>query len=143
MSLAITSKSQRPELKEYEDKILGAEDKILAIETELYNQLVAEAASYIKTIQNNARIIASIDTLISFAEVSLNNHYNRPEVNDSDCIDIRAGRHPVIEKQLPPGEEYIANDVYLDNSKQQIIIITGPNMAGKSALLRQTALITI
>lgn len=132
-----------PELKEYEDKILGAEDKILAIETELYNQLVAEAASYIKTIQNNARIIASIDTLISFAEVSLNNHYNRPEVNDSDCIDIRAGRHPVIEKQLPPGEEYIANDVYLDNSKQQIIIITGPNMAGKSALLRQTALITI
>ena len=104
---------------------------------------MAEAASYIKTIQNNARIIASIDTLISFAEVSLNNHYNRPEVNDSDCIDIRAGRHPVIEKQLPPGEEYIANDVYLDNSKQQIIIITGPNMAGKSALLRQTALITI
>ena len=132
-----------PELKEYEDKILGAEDKILTIETELYNQLVAEAASYIRIIQNNARIIASIDTLISFAEVSLNNRYNRPEINDSDCIDIQAGRHPVIEKQLPPGEEYIANDVYLDNSKQQIIIITGPNMAGKSALLRQTALITI
>lgn len=132
-----------PELKEYEDKILGAEDKILTIETELYNQLVAEAASYIRIIQNNARIIASIDTLISFAEVSLNNRYNRPEINDSDCIDIQEGRHPVIEKQLPPGEEYIANDVYLDNSKQQIIIITGPNMAGKSALLRQTALITI
>lgn len=132
-----------PELKEYEDKILGAEDKILSIETELYNELIAEAASYIKTIQTNARIIASIDALISFAEVSLKNRYTRPEINESDCIDIQGGRHPVIEKQLPPGEEYIANDVYLDNSKQQIIIITGPNMAGKSALLRQTALITI
>lgn len=132
-----------PELKEYEDKILGAEDKILSIETELYNDLIAEAASYIKAIQTNARIIASIDALISFAEVSLKNRYTRPEINESDCIDIQGGRHPVIEKQLPPGEEYIANDVYLDNSKQQIIIITGPNMAGKSALLRQTALITI
>lgn len=132
-----------PELKEYEDKILGAEDKILSIETELYNNLIAEAASYIKAIQTNARIIASIDALISFAEVSLKNRYTRPEINESDCIDIQGGRHPVIEKQLPPGEEYIANDVYLDNSKQQIIIITGPNMAGKSALLRQTALITI
>lgn len=132
-----------PELKEYEDKILGAEDKILSIETELYNDLIAEAASYIKAIQTNARIIASINALISFAEVSLKNRYTRPEINESDCIDIQGGRHPVIEKQLPPGEEYIANDVYLDNSKQQIIIITGPNMAGKSALLRQTALITI
>lgn len=132
-----------PELKEYEDKILGAEDKILSIETELYNELIAEAASYIKAIQTNARIIASIDALISFAEVSMKNRYTRPEINESDCIDIQGGRHPVIEKQLPPGEEYIANDVYLDNSKQQIIIITGPNMAGKSALLRQTALITI
>lgn len=132
-----------PELKEYEDKILGAEDKILSIETELYNNLIAEAASYIKAIQTNARIIASIDALISFAEVSLKNRYIRPEINEADCIDIQGGRHPVIEKQLPPGEEYIANDVYLDNSKQQIIIITGPNMAGKSALLRQTALITI
>ncbi|WP_298611195.1 DNA mismatch repair protein MutS [uncultured Odoribacter sp.] len=132
-----------PELKEYEDKILGAEDKILSIETELYNDLIAEAASYIKAIQTNARIIASIDALISFTEVSLKNRYTRPEINESDCIDIQGGRHPVIEKQLPPGEEYIANDVYLDNSKQQIIIITGPNMAGKSALLRQTALITI
>lgn len=132
-----------PELKEYEDKILGAEDRILEIETNIYNNLVSEAASYIRQLQNNARIIASIDTLISFALVSISNKYNRPEINDSDCIDIKNGRHPVIEKQLPPGEEYIANDVLLDNKQQQIIIITGPNMAGKSALLRQTALIVI
>lgn len=132
-----------PELKEYEDKILGAEDKILEIETELYNQLLQEAAVYIRQIQENSRIIASLDTLISFAEVSVSNRYHRPEVNGSDCIDIKEGRHPVIEKQLPPGEEYISNDVYLDNKTQQIIIITGPNMAGKSALLRQTALIVI
>lgn len=132
-----------PELKEYEDKILGAEDKILEIETNIYNNLLKEASSYIRQIQTNARIIAGIDTLISFAEVSISNKYCRPEINDSEVIDIKNGRHPVIEKQLPPGEEYIANDVYLDKSKQQIIIITGPNMAGKSALLRQTALIVI
>lgn len=132
-----------PELKEYEDKILGAEDRILAIETEIYNTLLQEAASYIRPLQADAKIIAAIDTLISFAEVSIANHYNRPELNDSDVIDIKEGRHPVIEKQLPPGEEYISNNVYLDNKKQQIIIITGPNMAGKSALLRQTALIVI
>lgn len=132
-----------PELKEYEDKILGAQDRILAIETELYNTLLTEAASYIRFLQANAKIIASIDTLISFAEVSIANRYQRPEINSSDTIDIKDGRHPVIEKQLPPGEEYIANDVMLDNKKQQIIIITGPNMAGKSALLRQTALIVI
>lgn len=132
-----------PELKEYEDKILGAEDKILEIETNIYNNLLNEASSYIRQIQTDARIIAGIDTLISFAEVSVSNKYCRPEINDTDAIDIKNGRHPVIEKQLPPGEEYIANDVYLDKSKQQIIIITGPNMAGKSALLRQTALIVI
>lgn len=132
-----------PELKEYEDKILGAEDRILEIETSIYNNLICEASSYIRTIQNDAKIIASIDALISFAEVSITNHYNRPEIDDTDIIDIREGRHPVIEKQLPPGEEYIANNVYLDTAKQQIIIIAGPNMAGKSALLRQTALIVI
>ncbi len=132
-----------PELKEYEDKILGAEDRILEIETTLYNELVLEVAGYIQQIQTNAHIIASLDTLISFAETSIINKYNRPEINDSDVLDIKEGRHPVIEKQLPPGEIYIANDVYLDHKNQQIIIITGPNMAGKSALLRQTALIVI
>lgn len=132
-----------PELKEYEDKILGAEDRILAIETEIYTQLLQEAAGYIRPLQANARILAAIDTLISFAEVSIANHYHRPGINHSDTIEIKAGRHPVIEKQLPPGEEYISNDILLDNKKQQIIIITGPNMAGKSALLRQTALIII
>jgi len=132
-----------PELKEYEDKILGAEDRILEIETTLYNELVLEVAGYIQQIQTNAHIIASLDTLISFAETSIINKYNRPEINDSDILDIKEGRHPVIEKQLPPGEIYIANDVYLDHKTQQIIIITGPNMAGKSALLRQTALIVI
>lgn len=132
-----------PELKEYEDKILGAEDRILAIETDLYNALLEEAASYIRPLQDDSKIIAALDTLMAFAEVSISNHYSRPLLNDSDVIDIKEGRHPVIEKQLPPGEEYISNNVYLDNKKQQIIIITGPNMAGKSALLRQTALIVI
>ena len=132
-----------PELKEYEDKILGAEDRILAIETELYNALLTEAAEYIRPLQSNAKILSAIDTLISFAKVSEANNYHRPHVDDSDVIDIREGRHPVIEKQLPPGEEYISNNVFLDKEKQQIIIITGPNMAGKSALLRQTALIVI
>lgn len=132
-----------PELKEYEDKILGAEDRILAIETDLYNALLEEAASYIRPLQADSKIIAALDTLMAFAEVSISNHYSRPLLNDSDVIDIKEGRHPVIEQQLPPGEEYISNNVYLDNKKQQIIIITGPNMAGKSALLRQTALIVI
>lgn len=132
-----------PELKEYEEKILGAESRILEIETELYNNLIAEAAGHIRQIQSDARIIAALDALVSFAEISIANNYRRPEIDDSDCLEIKGGRHPVIEKQLPPGEEYIANDIYLDNRKQQIIIITGPNMAGKSALLRQTALIVI
>ena len=132
-----------PELKEYEDKILGAEDKILEIETALYNALLQEAAAYIRPLQADAKLISALDVLRSFAEIAVANDYHRPVVNDSDAIDIREGRHPVIEKQLPPGEKYVSNNVYLDNRKQQIIIITGPNMAGKSALLRQTALIVI
>ena len=132
-----------PELKEYEDKILGVEDKILEIETALYNALLQEAAAYIRPLQADAKLISALDVLRSFAEIAVANDYHRPVVNDSDAIDIREGRHPVIEKQLPPGEKYVSNNVYLDNRKQQIIIITGPNMAGKSALLRQTALIVI
>ena len=131
------------ELKEYEEKILGAEDKILALETKLYNDLVIELAEYIPSIQINATQIARLDCLLAFANVAQENKYIRPVIEDSDVIDIRQGRHPVIEKQLPVGEKYVANDVFLDADSQQIIIITGPNMAGKSALLRQTALITL
>ena len=131
------------ELKEYEEKILGAEDKILALETKLYNDLVIELAEFIPAIQINATQIARLDCLLAFANVARENKYIRPVIEDSDVIDIRQGRHPVIEKQLPVGEKYIANDVFLDADSQQIIIITGPNMAGKSALLRQTALITL
>ena len=131
------------ELKEYEEKILGAEDKILSLETKLYNDLVIELAEYIPAIQINATQIARLDCLLAFANVARENKYIRPVIEDSDVIDIHQGRHPVIEKQLPVGEKYIANDVLLDAESQQIIIITGPNMAGKSALLRQTALITL
>lgn len=131
------------ELKEYEEKILGAEDKILSLETKLYNDLVIELAEFIPAIQINATQIARLDCLLAFANVARENKYIRPVIEDSDVIDIRQGRHPVIEKQLPVGEKYIANDVLLDADNQQIIIITGPNMAGKSALLRQTALITL
>lgn len=131
------------ELKEYEKKILGAEDKILILETRLYNELVGELSEFIPAIQINATQIARLDCLLSFANVAKANRYIRPVVADDDILDIRQGRHPVIEKQLPVGEKYIANDVYLDTETQQIIIITGPNMAGKSALLRQTALITL
>jgi DNA mismatch repair protein MutS len=131
------------ELKVYEEKILGAEEKILALEARLFNELTLCLMDYIPPIQTNASLIARIDCLLSFAKVAQTNKYIRPLVDDSDVIDIKAGRHPVIEKQLPIGEPYIANDVYLDSRKQQIIIITGPNMAGKSALLRQTALITL
>ena len=131
------------ELKEYEEKILGAEDKIMALETKLYNDLVLSLAEYIPAIQINANQIARLDCLFAFANVAEANKYIRPIVEDSDVLDIKQGRHPVIEKQLPVGEKYIANDVYLDTDSQQIIIITGPNMAGKSALLRQTALITL
>ena len=131
------------ELKDYEEKILGAEEKILSIETRLFNELVISLSEYIQAIQTNANQIARLDCLLSLSKTARENKYIRPEVNESNAIEIRQGRHPVIEKQLPPGESYIANDVTLDNEKCQIIIITGPNMAGKSALLRQTALIVL
>lgn len=131
------------ELKEYEEKILGAEDKILSLETRIYNELVMSLSEFIPAIQINATQIAVLDCLLSFASVAKQNGYIRPVISDDEVLDIRQGRHPVIEKQLPIDERYIANDVYLDTEKQQIIIITGPNMAGKSALLRQTALITL
>ena len=131
------------ELKEYEEKILGAEDKILVLETRLYTELVQALSEFIPAIQINANQIARIDCLLSFANVAKENNYIRPVIEDNDVLDFRQGRHPVIEKQLPIGEKYIANDVLLDNATQQVIIITGPNMAGKSALLRQTALITL
>ncbi len=131
------------ELKEYEEKILGAEDKILALENRLYADLVSALVEYIPTIQVNATQLARIDCLLSFANVALENRYVRPVIDDSEVIDIRQGRHPVIERQMPVGESYVANDVLLDSQDQQIIVITGPNMAGKSALLRQTALITL
>ena len=131
------------ELKEYEEKILGAEEKILTLEAQLYNDLIVALFDYIKPIQLNALLISRIDCLLSFAAVASRNNYVRPEINDSLILDIKNGRHPVIEQNLPAGEKYIANDIFLDNSNQQIIIITGPNMSGKSALLRQTALIVL
>ncbi|MDG1776660.1 MAG: DNA mismatch repair protein MutS [Crocinitomicaceae bacterium] len=131
------------ELKEYEAKILGAEDKIHALESKLYQDLVYSMADYIQPIQLNAFLIAQLDCLLSFSETARANNYVKPEVNESFAIDIKAGRHPVIEKQLAVGQEYISNDVYLDNDTQQIMMITGPNMSGKSALLRQTALISL
>ena len=131
------------ELKEYEEKILGAEDKILILETQLYADLVQSLNEFIPAIQMNANQLARLDCLLSFAKVANENHYIRPIVSNEDVLDIRQGRHPVIEKEFPIGEKYIANDVMLDTTSQQIIIITGPNMAGKSALLRQTALITL
>ena len=131
------------ELKEYETKILGAEERILVLETELYNSLLASVVEFIPAIQVNAMFLATLDCLIGFSTLAAENKYVCPIVDDSDIIDIKSGRHPVIEKRLPPGEEYIPNDVFLDREKQQIIIITGPNMSGKSALLRQTALIVL
>lgn len=131
------------ELKEYEEKILGAEDKILILETKLYNELVLALAEFIPAIQLDANQIARLDCLLSFATAAKQNRYIRPIIADDDVLDIKQGRHPVIEKQLPIGEPYIANDVHLDTETQQIMMITGPNMAGKSALLRQTALITL
>jgi DNA mismatch repair protein MutS len=131
------------ELKELETKILGAEDKIIEIETRLFNDLVVSMLDYISTIQLNARLIARLDVLLCFAMVSIENNYTKPIFEEGTALKIKNGRHPVIEKQLPPGQSYIANDVYLDNDHQQIIIITGPNMSGKSALLRQTALIVL
>ena len=131
------------ELKELESKILGAQDKMLEIETRLYNKLLVSLLDYIPMIQLDARLAARLDVLLCFAAVSAENNYVKPTINEGTALDIKGGRHPVIERQLPPGEPYIANDVHLDNNKQQIIIITGPNMSGKSALLRQTALIVL
>ena len=131
------------ELKEYEEKILGAEEKILSLEARLFNNLVADMQAYIPAIQTDANLTAHLDCLLSFAKVAEENKYVRPVIDDSSVIEIHQGRHAVIETQLPLGEEYVPNDIYLDNEKQQIIIITGPNMAGKSALLRQTALIVL
>ena len=131
------------ELKEYEEKIIGAESEILALETQLYNELVQALSEFIPAIQINANQVARLDCLLSFATAARENNYIRPVLSDDDVLDIRRGRHPVIEKQLPIGEKYVANDVMLDSRTQQIIVITGPNMAGKSALLRQTALITL
>ena len=132
-----------PELKEYEEKILSAEERILNLEIRLFEELVEEVARYVAPIQQNAQVIAKLDCLSCFALVARRNNYVRPHINDSYVLDIKGGRHPVIEQQLPPGEEYVANDVLLDNENQQIIIITGPNMSGKSALLRQTGLIVL
>ncbi len=131
------------ELKEYEEKILGAEDKILSLETTLFNNLVAAMQEYIPQIKINANLVAQMDCLISFAKTAEQQHYVRPQIDETCVIDIKQGRHPVIETQLPPGEPYVPNDILMDAEKQQIMMITGPNMAGKSALLRQTALITL
>jgi DNA mismatch repair protein MutS len=132
-----------PELKEYEEKILGAEEKILALETQLYNDLVISLMDYIQPIQLNASLVARLDCLLSFAQCATQNNYVKPEVSNELVLNITEGRHPVIEKLLPAGEQYVSNDIYLDDQTQQIIVITGPNMSGKSAVLRQTALIVI
>lgn len=132
-----------PELKSYEEQILGAEDKIQQIEIRLYQELVYQVSTNIKPIQLNAFLVAQLDVLLCFAQLAIKNHYVKPELNTRKLLDIKGGRHPVIEKQLPVGEEYITNDVFLDNDTQQIIIITGPNMSGKSAILRQTGLIVL
>ncbi|MDR0845488.1 MAG: DNA mismatch repair protein MutS [Tannerella sp.] len=131
------------ELKVYEEKILDAEERIIELETKIFNELIQSLTEFMKPVQKDAHFVGQLDCLISFAKSALSNHYIRPIVDNSDVIDIKSGRHPVIEKQLPLSEPYISNDVYLDREKQQILIITGPNMAGKSALLRQTALITL
>ena len=131
------------ELKEYEQKILGAEERIYALEVQIYGELVSKIQSSIAVIQKNCRILARLDVLVGFADRAQTNRYCRPKMNDSKVIDIKQGRHPVIETMMPAGEEFVANDIYLDNEKQQVIILTGPNMAGKSALLRQTALIAL
>ena len=131
------------ELKEYEQKILGAEERIYVLESQIYAALVARIQSEISVIQKNCRILARLDVLSGFADLAISNRYCRPQINDSKVIDIKQGRHPVIETMMSAGEEFVPNDIYLDNDKQQVIILTGPNMAGKSALLRQTALIVL
>ena len=142
-TLAQAERYITPELKEYEEKILGAEEKILALEARLFSELVLAMQDFIPQIQINANLLAHVDCLLSFAKTSEENGYIRPQIDDSEVLDISQGRHPVIETQLPLGERYVPNDVYLDTQKQQIMMITGPNMAGKSALLRQTALIVL
>lgn len=132
-----------PELKEYEDKILGAEEKIATIENEIFQEIISFTQNYIQPLQVNASVLSQLDCLLSFANVALDNNYTRPVVNDSLVLSITEGRHPVLEKQMPPGEAYIPNSIFLDQQTQQIIMITGPNMSGKSALLRQTALIVL
>ena len=132
-----------PELKEYEEKILGAEEKIATIENEIFQELISFTQNYIQPLQVNASVLSQLDCLLSFANVALENNYTRPVVNDSLVLSITEGRHPVLEKQMPPGEAYIPNAIFLDQQTQQIIMITGPNMSGKSALLRQTALIVL
>jgi DNA mismatch repair protein MutS len=131
------------ELKEYEAKILGAEEKVIALEQQLFEQLVISLGEYIASVQLNASLVGQLDCLLSFATCAKEYNYSKPQVNNTDIIDIKLGRHPVIERMLPPGEEYVANDVLLDNDNQQVMMITGPNMSGKSALLRQTALIVL
>jgi len=132
-----------PELKEYEEKILHAEERMIALEQKYFQELVLEAAAYVVPIQQNAKVLGTLDALLSFAQVASSNTYSRPKISDTETLEIKEGRHPVIEKQLPLGETYVPNDIYLDHDSQQILIITGPNMAGKSALLRQTALIVL
>ena len=142
-TLAQAERYITPELKEYEEKILGADEKIQMLEERLFGELIADMQAYISLIQTNANVVAHLDCLLSFAKTAEESGYVRPVVDDSEVLDIRQGRHPVIETQLPVGETYVPNDIYLDTEKQQIVIITGPNMAGKSALLRQTALIVL
>lgn len=142
-TLANAERYITPELKEYEEKIVGAEDKILAIELELYDRLLQDLQPYIAAIQQNAQVLAQLDCLISFAETALQYQYKKPELHEGHVLDLKESRHPVIERNLPPGETYITNDIFLDPSAQQVIILTGPNMSGKSAILRQTALITL
>ena len=128
-----------PLLKEYEDKILGAEEKILSLEQKLYESLIASLQEYVKPIQLNASVVARLDVLLNFANIATQYHYRRPEITEDYAIHITDGRHPVIEHHLPVGESYVPNSIQLDTDEQQIMIITGPNMAGKSAILRQTA----
>ncbi|XZF15546.1 DNA mismatch repair protein MutS [Chitinophagaceae bacterium MMS25-I14] len=142
-TLANAERYVTPELKEYEEKILGAEEKILTLELEIYQKLLAEIEPYIAAIQSNAQIVAQLDCLLCFATIAKQYNYHRPQLVQEPILDIKNGRHPVIEQQLPPGEAYVANDMLLDKEEQQMIILTGPNMSGKSALLRQTAIITL
>jgi DNA mismatch repair protein MutS len=142
-TLANAERYVTPELKEYEEKILGAEEKIMAIEMELYQRLLLSIEPHIAAMQQNAQVIAQLDCLLCFAHNAQKYNYHRPVLVNEPMLDIRDGRHPVIEQQLPPGDSYIANDIKLDKDEQQVIILTGPNMSGKSALLRQTAIITL